>query len=63
MWYQEIPTVDFGLGLYNVLGLFSSTLDSIFGLEALRFFLVLCVFLITVGLFTWLVREGRKGRL
>lgn len=63
MWYNNIPHVEFNHFIYQALGLFSDTLNTMFGLEALRFFLVFLVFLIVFGLFAWLAREGRKGRL
>lgn len=63
MWYNNIPHVQINEFLLLVLGLFSRTLDTLLGFEVTRFFLVLALFLIVFGLFVWMVREGRKGRL
>ena len=49
--------------LLSVLGLFNDTLEAVFGVPILRFFLLWLLFCSVVSLVFLLVRQARRGRL
>lgn len=56
-------TYRLSFALADILELFGSVLGCIMSMPELRFFLGAALVLIFVGLFAWVFRRGRKGKL
>ena len=63
MWYNTIPEISAASWLSGVIGLFENTFEAVFAQPVLQPFAMCLLFLVSLSIWYWLIRLGRRGKL